>query len=147
MYFIRPALRHQEGRCLCTSQGPRPLSDSEHVDFSPPNNFRKGNHITYLSKCVTHCFIRRQYHIFILQDHEARSFLFPSSPLSEQVPADQNGQLKASAQDHQRLSMTHKHHNTCMARNHVLMIYFYHYGYGMQVLWCYASHKIRLEKS
>lgn len=49
MYIIRPALRHLEGRCLCTSQGSHPLSDSERADSSLPNNLRKGNHITYLS--------------------------------------------------------------------------------------------------
>jgi len=50
MYFIRPALRHLEGRCLCTCQGSHPLSDSERADSSLPNNLRKEeNHITYLS--------------------------------------------------------------------------------------------------
>lgn len=49
MYFIRPALIHLEGRCLCTSQGSHPLSDSEHADSSLPNNLRKQNHVTYLS--------------------------------------------------------------------------------------------------
>ena len=71
-----------------------------------------------------------------LQDHEARFFLFPASLLPEQVPADQKAQLKASAQDHQRVWMIHKHHNTCMAKNHAFMIHFYFYG--MQVLWCHA---------
>lgn len=49
-YFIRPALGHLEGQCFCTFQGPHPLSDSERGDSFLPNNFRKENHITYLSK-------------------------------------------------------------------------------------------------
>lgn len=60
----------------------------------------------------------------LLQGHGVRFFLFPASLSTEQVPADEKVQLKASTQDRQSVGMICTHHNTCMAKNHALMVHF-----------------------
>ena len=60
----------------------------------------------------------------LLQDHEVRFSLFPASLSTEQVPADEKVQLKASTQDRQSVGMICTHHNTCMAKNRALMDHF-----------------------
>lgn len=60
----------------------------------------------------------------LLQDHEVRFFLSPAFLSTEQVPADEKVQLKASTQDRQSVGMICMHHNTCMAKNHALVVHF-----------------------
>lgn len=76
-----------------------------------------------------------------LQDHAARSFLSPVSPFPGQVPADEKARQQSSTQDQLRVWMIHKHYNTCMTRNHALMMNFY--LQGMQALWylCMSKHE------
>lgn len=63
-------------------------------------------------------------HSEFLQDLEVHFSLSPASLSTVQVPADEKVQLKASTQDRQSVGMICTHHNTCMAKNHALMVHF-----------------------
>ena len=70
---------------------------------------------------------------------------FSSFSLTQTGPCRPESPIEALNSGSPKSMNDHKHQNTCMAKNHALMIHFTQYG--MQVLWCYAFQKYKNKKN